>query len=112
MAGPIAPGCGGHRRAYRGTVMTVPYIFVQKSPDSEESGDFVLNLFVPIRRAETSDRSGGFTRQPSSGNYQSRVWLPALPGDRSGGFCSPYGSHNLPVTSLSAATRRRVRGTG
>ena len=27
-------------------------------------------------------------------------WLPALPGDRSGGFCSPYGSRNLPVTSL------------
>ena len=33
---------------YRGTVMTVPYIMnskcVKKSPDSEESGDFVVVL--------------------------------------------------------------------
>ena len=34
-----------------------------------------------IRRAETSDRSGGFTRLPSSKTYQSRVWLRALPGE-------------------------------
>ena len=34
-----------------------------------------------IRRAETSDRSGGFTRLPSSKTYQARVWLRARPGD-------------------------------
>ena len=137
-----------------------------------------------IRRAEASDRSGSFTRLPSTNIHQARVWPPALPGDRSrgpngvirpparqnelapgpagqgvtdchspsgfamtmvidgwcffigraerpefptpripyapnsirradtsdrsGGFCSPCGSHNLPVTSLSAATRRRA----
>ena len=35
---------------------------------------------ISIRRAETSDRSGGFTRLPPSTTYQSRVWFPALPG--------------------------------
>ena len=34
-----------------------------------------------IRRADHSDRSGGFTRLPSSKTYQSRVWLRALPGE-------------------------------
>ena len=34
----------------------------KKSPDSGESGDFPYKLFVLIRRADTSDRSGGFTR--------------------------------------------------
>ena len=49
-----------------GTVITVPY-----------------KAFVPIRRAGTSDWSGG--------------------------FCSPYGKQNLSGTSLSAATRCRKR---
>ena len=35
---------------------------------------------ISIRRANTSDRSGGFTRLPSSKTHQSRVWLRALPG--------------------------------
>ena len=70
--------------------MPVPYIWVSK-------------LFVPIRRAETSDRSGGFTRLSSSKIHQARVWPPALPGDRSGGFRSPYGSHNPAGPNLPRA---------
>ena len=90
----------------------------QKSPVPKvpkETGDSQSKTFDPIRRAEASDRSGGFsspcgsqnlsgpnwhrhcrsggfTRLSSSKTYHARVWLPALPGDRSGGFCSPYGS--------------------
>ena len=61
----------------------LPALPGKKSPDSEESGDFPLLLFVPIRRAGTSDRSGGFTRVTSSKTHQSRVWPPALPGKKS-----------------------------
>ena len=64
-------GCTAER------AMPVPYIMNQKSPVSGETGDFALKLFVPIRRAETSDRSGG--------------------------FCLPYGSHNPSGTSLAPA---------
>ena len=44
----------------------------KKSPVSGETGDFHYNLFDTIRRADTSDRSGGFTRLPSSTTYQAR----------------------------------------
>ena len=64
--------------------MPVPYIWVSK-------------LFVPIRRAETSDRSGGFTRLSSSKIHQTRIWHPALPGDRSGG------SARLPSSKIHQA---------
>ena len=37
-----------------------------------------------------------FNHRPARTN-----WLRALPGDRSGGFSSPYGKHNPSVTSLS-----------
>ena len=54
-------------------------------------GDFSLKLFVPIRRAETSDQSGGFTRWISSKIYQARVCPQGLPAKiprfrRIGGF--------------------------
>ena len=47
--------------------------------NSEETGVFPLKLFVPIRRAEASDWSGGLTRLPSSKIYQARVWPSGLP---------------------------------
>ena len=56
----------------------VPYD-IKKSPFSGETGDFHYNLFVPIRRAETSDQSGGFTRWISSKIYQARVRPQGLP---------------------------------
>ena len=77
---------------FGGRVMTLPYgvlpnvLRQSETPVSEETGVFPLKMFVPIRRAGTSDWSGGFTRLPSSNPHQARVWLPALPGDRSGGF--------------------------
>ena len=51
----------------------------KKSPVSGETGDFHYILFVPIRRAETSDQSGGFTRWISSKIYQARVRPQGLP---------------------------------
>ena len=53
--------------------------------------DFSLKLSVPIRRAETSDQSGGFTRWISSKIYQARVCPQGLPAKiprfrRIGGF--------------------------
>ena len=56
----------------------------------------------PARYAErepATSREGpmvSFDHRPSGTN-----WLPALPGDRSGGFCSPCGSYNPPGTSLA-----------
>ena len=44
----------------------------QESPVPNETGDFQSNLYFPIRRADTSDQSGGFTRLPSSRMYQAR----------------------------------------
>ena len=51
--------------------------------DVEDAVPYRVN-FIPrtnsIRRAEPSDRSGGFARVPTSTIHQARVWLPALPG--------------------------------
>ena len=60
------------------------------SPVSSETGDLKI-LFVPIRRADHSDRSGGFTRLMPSKIHQARVCPRALPGKiprfrRNGGF--------------------------
>ena len=63
--------------------VTVPYIGIEKSPDSEEPGDFPL-LFVPIRRAETSDRSGGFCSRYSKPNLPGSYLPRAKPGTPSG----------------------------
>ena len=74
----------------------------KKSPVSGETGDFPYKLSVPIRRAEASDRSGGFTRLSSGKTHQARICPGPSPvrraeaSDRSGGFCSPYCSQNLP----------------
>ena len=45
----------------------------QKIPRFRRTGGFLSKLFDPIRRAETSDWSGSFTRVVSSKTFQSRV---------------------------------------
>ena len=55
----------------------------KKSPVSEETGDFSYKLSVPIRRAETSNRSGGFCSPYSSQNLPGPNWHRHC---RSGGF--------------------------
>ena len=69
---------------------------------------------ISIRRAETSDRSGGFSSPYGSHNLSVSNWHRHCPktslyipnsirraeaSDQSGGFSSPYGSHNLSVSN-------------
>ena len=73
---------GGTARRPFPTAQKIPHLAV---------GDFSLKLFVPIRRAETSDQSGGFTRLSSSKIDQARVCPQGLPAKiprfrRIGGF--------------------------
>ena len=80
--GFFPPRWGGGR-------VNAPPLQAQKSPVSGETGDFHYILFVPIRRAETVRSVQRritrvllvFRKAPCR-----TVWLPALPGDRSGGF--------------------------
>ena len=67
----------------------VPY--GMKDPLFQKKQGISKILFVPIRRADHSDRSGGFTRLMSSKIHQARVCPRALPGKiprfrRNGGF--------------------------
>ena len=67
------------RRAILESPLRIEMVCRKKGPP-RKGRPKCLEMFFPIRRAETSDWSGGFTRVTSSKTYQTRVCLPALPG--------------------------------
>ena len=110
--GPVSPGRGGcrwhaPRNGHNRSLQSVR----PNTPRDRNAGDGVPYGSTFIRRADTSDRSGGFTRLPPSTTYQARigtgtagravsarlsartihqarVWPPALPG-------VPYGPNSI-----------------
>ena len=76
------------------------------------AGDGVPYGPISIRRADTSDQSGGFSSPYGSQNLSGPNWPPALPGDRSGGFARVASSTNhqvrIPYAERKLATGREV----
>ena len=80
-AGPVSPGRGGHRwhaprNGHNRSLQSVR----PNTPRDRNAGDGVPYGSTFIRRADTSDRSGGFCSPCGSHNPSGSNWLRALPG--------------------------------